>query len=213
VKATADAPASPWRLEVPAGDFQGFIFDLDGTLAESMVIHHRAWRVALEAHGGSFEFGWELFNSRAGMSHEQTVVELNVQFGLSLDPDAVAYAQRAEYERMLEGVTAIDEVVHFARTHAESSLAVASGGDRRLVERTLELIGVRELFPVVVVAADVPRGKPDPDIFLLAASRLGVAPEKCVVFEDGALGILAAERAGMRAVLIPGPIARGAAIE
>jgi HAD superfamily hydrolase (TIGR01509 family) len=213
VTASAAAPASPWRLEVPAGDFQGFIFDLDGTLAESMVIHHRAWRVALEAHGASFEFGWELFNSRAGMSHEQTVVELNVQFGLSLDPDAVAYAQRAEYERMLAGVTAIDEVVHFARTHAESSLAVASGGDRRLVERTLELIGVRELFPVVVVAADVPRGKPEPDIFLLAASRLGVAPDRCVVFEDGALGILAAERAGMRTVLIPGPVARGAAIE
>ena len=77
-------------------------------------------------------------------------------------------------------------------------MAVASGGTRPLVERTLELIGVRELFDAVVVADDVPRGKPHPDIFLHAAKLLGVEPESCLVFEDGQPGIVAAERAGMK---------------
>jgi HAD superfamily hydrolase (TIGR01509 family) len=81
-------------------------------------------------------------------------------------------------------------------------MGVASGGTRPLVERTLELIGVRHLFPVVVVAADVKHGKPAPDIFLLAAEKLGVRPERCLVFEDGVPGLLAAERAGMKSVLI-----------
>ena len=81
-------------------------------------------------------------------------------------------------------------------------MSVASGGARPLVERTLELIGVKELFPVVVVAADVPRGKPEPDIFLLAAKRMGVAPEACLVFEDGEPGLVAARRAGMKTVFV-----------
>ncbi len=106
---------SPWRLKVPAGDFQGFIFDCDGTLADSMVIHHRAWRTALARHGASFDFHWELFNSRAGMGIEQTVTELSREFGLSLEPAAVAREQHAEYERLLAEVTPIDQVVAFAR--------------------------------------------------------------------------------------------------
>jgi HAD superfamily hydrolase (TIGR01509 family) len=64
------------------------------------------------------------------------------------------------------------------------------------------LIGVSDLFPIVVVAADVPRGKPEPDIFLLAAERMGVAPEHCLVFEDGQPGLVAAKRAGMQALFI-----------
>lgn len=209
MSAGSAASVAPYRLCVPEGDFEGFIFDCDGTLAESMPVHHRAWHAALARYGASFDFHWELFNRRAGMTIERTVEELNVEFGLSLDPLAVAREQHAQYERLLAEVTPIPEVVEFARAHAGRPLAVASGGVRHLVERTLELIGVSELFPVVVVAADVTHGKPAPDLFLLAAERLGVAPSKCLVFEDGALGILAAERAGMRSVLIPGPLERG----
>lgn len=209
MSANAAASSAPYRLAIPDGDFEGFIFDCDGTLAESMPVHHRAWHAALSRHGATFDFHWELFNRRAGMSIERTVEELNVEFGLSLDPIAVAREQHVQYERLLPEVTPIAEVVALAREYAGRPLAVASGGERRLVEHTLELIGVKELFPVIVVAADVVRGKPEPDLFLLAAERLGVEPAKCLVFEDGALGILAAQRAGMRSVLIPGPTERG----
>lgn len=213
MSASAEAPVAPYRLALPDGDFEGFIFDCDGTLAESMPVHHRAWLAALSRHGASFDFHWELFTRRAGMSIERTVEELNLEFGLRLDPIAVAREQHAQYERLLPEVTPIAEVVELARKLAGRPLAVASGGERRLVERTLELIGVQELFPVVVVAADVARGKPEPDLFLLAAERLGISPAKCLVFEDGAFGILAAERAGMSAVLIPGPVERGLQFE
>ena len=83
-------------------------------------------------------------------------------------------------------------------------MSVASGGDLGVVLRTLQKIGVHELFPVVVTSAEVERGKPFPDLFLLAAERMGVRPQDCCVFEDSDLGILAATRAGMGSVLVRG---------
>lgn len=190
-------------MELPPGDFSAFIFDCDGTLADSMPLYHRAWQRALTAHGARFEFTWELFVSRAGMSTALTVAGLNAQFGTTLEAESVERHQHAEYLTLVEEVRPIAAVVELARRHAgRLPMSVASGGARGLVERTLELIGVKDLFPVVVVAADVPRGKPEPDIFLLAAERMGVSPERCLVFEDGEPGLLAARRAGMQAVRI-----------
>ena len=190
-------------LVLPPGDFAGFIFDCDGTLADSMPLYHRAWRAALAAHGATFDFHWDLFMSRAGMSTALTVEGLNQEFGTKLDAALVEARQHAEFVKLVDEVKPIDAVVEIARHYAgRLPMSVASGGTRSLVERTLDLIGVRELFPVVVVAADVPRGKPEPDIFLLAAERMQVEPARCLVFEDGAPGLLAAERAGMQAVLI-----------
>lgn len=190
-------------LVLPPGDFGGFIFDCDGTLADSMPLYHRAWRAALDEGGAEFEFGWELFMSRAGVSTKLTVAGLNEQFGTTLDPDRVELRHHAEYQRLVAGVKPIEAVVAVARAFAgKIPMSVASGGARPLVERTLELIGVRSLFEHVIVAADVSHGKPAPDMFLLAAERMGVAPERCLVFEDAAAGLLAAERAGMQAVFV-----------
>jgi len=191
------------EFELPPGDFGGFIFDCDGTLADSMPLYHRAWQRALMAHGATFEFTWELFMSRAGMSTALTVEGLNATYGTTLEADSVSRLHHAEFLGLIDSVRPIDAVVAVARAyHGKLPMSVASGGTRPLVERTLDLIGVRDLFPVVVVADDVPRGKPEPDIFLLAAKKMGVAPERCLVFEDGAPGILGAERAGMKWVLV-----------
>jgi len=190
-------------LELPPGDFGGFIFDCDGTLADSMPLYHRAWQRALSAQGATFDFSWDLFMSRAGMSTALTVEGLNASFGTALDAKSVEAIQHAEYLLLIDGVQPIEAVVAVAREYAgKLPMSVASGGTRPLVERTLELIGVRDLFPVVVVAADVPKGKPEPDIFLLAAKKMGVEPERCLVFEDGVPGLIGAERAGMKSVLI-----------
>lgn len=189
-------------VELPERDYKAFIFDCDGTLVDSMPLHHQAWISALEAHGASFEFTWELFMRRAGMTLEQTVAELNDEFGTALDPVSVARHQRAEYDRLIDRIRPIEEVVSFARSRAGAPMAVASGGDRPVVERSLSAIGIRELFPVVVVAADVLRGKPEPDLFLLAAERLRVRPEDCLVFEDSPSCVEGARRAGMGAVLV-----------
>src|SRR4051812_36121764 len=161
-----------------------------------MVVHHRAWLAALTAHGATFDFSWDLFTSRAGMTLPNTVRELNSQFGLALDPDAVTTSQRLEYERYLPTVQPIAEVVELAlRVAAFRPVSVASGGERKVVQRTLELIGLGKTFPVVVTAEDVTHGKPAPDMFLLAAERMGVSPTECVVFEDSVLGLEAAKRA------------------
>ncbi|HEY1535715.1 MAG TPA: HAD family phosphatase [Polyangiaceae bacterium] len=192
------------QFSLPPREYSAFIFDCDGTLADSMPLHQQAWIHALRKHGASFEFGWELFMSRAGKSIELTVLELNAQFGLAMDPTRVAADQRAQYDALAPGVLALEEVVAFARARAAAGfpVSVASGGDAVTVRQTLRTIGVSELFPVVVTVEAVEHGKPAPDLFLLAAKRMGVLPEQCLVFEDSELGILAAERAGMGAVLV-----------
>jgi HAD superfamily hydrolase (TIGR01509 family) len=190
-------------------EYGGYIFDCDGTLADSMVVHHRAWLAALAAHGATFDFDWELFTSRAGMTLPNTVRELNAQFGLALDPEGVATSQRQEYERFLPTVQPIADVVALARrVSASRPVSVASGGEKQIVRQTLELIGLGQTFPVVVTAEDVTHGKPAPDMFLLAAERMGVPAAECVVFEDSVLGLEAAKRAGMATVLVRPPNVR-----
>jgi beta-phosphoglucomutase-like phosphatase (HAD superfamily) len=191
-------------FSLPAREYSAFIFDCDGTLADSMPLHQRAWISALRKFGATFDFGWELFMSRAGKSIELTVAELNAEFGTALDPALVSAAQRAEYDALASGLKPIDQVVAYARSRALLGypVSVASGGDAATVARTLRTIGVSELFPVVVTVEDVEHGKPAPDLFLLAAKRMAVDPAQCLVFEDSLLGIVAAERAGMGAVLV-----------
>lgn len=190
-------------------EYGGYIFDCDGTLADSMVVHHRAWLRALAAHGATFDFHWDLFVSRAGMTLPQTVRELNAQFGIALDATSLIQTQRSEYERELQSVQPIEEVVELALRVAKTQpVSVASGGERPIVQRTLELIGLGRTFPVVVTAEDVAHGKPAPDMFLLAAERMGVPAADCVVFEDSVLGIEAANRAGMASVLVRSPRVR-----
>jgi beta-phosphoglucomutase-like phosphatase (HAD superfamily) len=187
----------------PRRSYAAFIFDCDGTLADSMPLHHEAWARALRKHGAGLDFTWELLMRRAGMTLERTVEELNAEFGLGLVPAEVAAEQRRVYEELMRDVRPIAPVVDFARRAARTvPVSVASGGEAGIVRRTLSTIGVADLFAVVVTSDEVERGKPHPDLFLLAAERMGVAAEACCVFEDSQLGMQAAERAKMGAVLV-----------
>jgi HAD superfamily hydrolase (TIGR01509 family) len=194
------------RLTPPDRRYAGYIFDCDGTLVESMPLHHRAWLRAFELHRAPFDFDWKLFTSRAGMPPLQTVAELNIQFGTRLDPERVTADYRAIYRQLMEQVTPIEEVVRFAReVHEFAPISVASGGDRLEVEHALARTGLLDLFCCVITAEDVTHGKPDPEVLLCCAQRMGVAPGRCVVVEDGVLGIEAAERAGMDWVRVAEP--------
>jgi HAD superfamily hydrolase (TIGR01509 family) len=200
---SVSAPVEAHAFAMPERDFQGYIFDCDGTLADSMPLHFQAWRAAFAQHQAPFAFSWELFLRRAGKTLELTVEELNLEFGSALDPLAVAAAQRARYAALLPEVGPVLPVVELVhRLAGKFPIAVASGGDLPTVRTTLKALGILELFPVIVTAADVRRGKPAPDMFLLAAERIGVAPRDCLVFEDSLLGIEAAESAGMGAALV-----------
>jgi HAD superfamily hydrolase (TIGR01509 family) len=186
------------RFVPPTRAYAGYIFDCDGTLVDSMLLHFRAWRHALGTHGAPFEFDWPLFTSRAGMPLEQTVLELNAQFGTRLNPVPIVALQRTTYRALLPSVTAIAPVVEYARRVALTApVGVASGGHREEVEISLSNIGLAGLFRSIVTGSDVVRGKPEPEIFLRCAEELGVTPASCLVIEDGELGIEAARRAGM----------------
>jgi HAD superfamily hydrolase (TIGR01509 family) len=183
----------------PPGKFAGHIFDCDGTLAASMRLHYRAWKQALADHGAKVDFTWELFISHAGRGTEQFVGLLNEQHGEQLDPVRVARAQDAILAQIHHTVEAVPEVLAFAKKLAADGqrLAVASGGTREAVGRTLRYIGAEHLFSVIVTIDDVRFGKPAPDTFLEAARQLGVAPRECVVYGDSVLDVVGAKAAGM----------------
>jgi beta-phosphoglucomutase-like phosphatase (HAD superfamily) len=179
------------------------IFDCDGTLVDTMPLHHEAWCDAFRKHGAPFEFTWSCFVSRAGMTLERTVVELNREFRCSLDPVAVANAQRDAYAVRRDQIKSIDFVTTFAQElRGTCPMAVASGSSRETVTYALAHVEILDWFDAVITANDVTTGKPAPDVFLRAAEQLSVAPQRCLVVEDGVLGIEAARRAGMDAYLI-----------
>lgn len=197
--------ATAQTLEIPPGDFEGYIFDNDGTLALSMGLHFEAWQFAYQNNGATFEFTRDYAQSLAGVCMLETVRRVNIEFLQTLDPEKVVADQEAYYRDNLYRVPPNPPVVTFARRIAQTHpIAVASGGVWETVTRTLEAIGLRDIFSVIVTQDQVARSKPAPDLFLEAARRMKVDPRKCLVIEDGLLGIEAAEAAGMTAVLIQG---------
>ena len=183
----------------PPQPYKALIFDCDGTLADTMPAHARAWAATLRAFG--HEIGEQPFLDMGGLPNQAIIESLNQSGGYGLD---VAQTQEEKERRYVEGLHDIQEiaaVADIARAHhGKVPLAVASSGMGRIVRQTLTTTGLLPLFEVIVTADDVVHGKPAPDLFLLAAERLGVAPADCIVYEDGDPGLEAARRAGMRAV-------------
>ena len=177
------------------------IFDCDGTLADTMPLHFRAWRRVLDNLGHARVFPETQFYEMGGVPAREVLIRLRDEHRLDFDVDELTDEKEAAFAELVVDSVEIPEVVAEARRFFGTiPLAVASGGQRELVEGTLQRLGIRELFPVVVGSQDTERGKPEPDLFLLAAARLGVDPAECVVFEDAPAGIEAARRAGMKAV-------------
>jgi beta-phosphoglucomutase family hydrolase len=187
------------KLDIPAGDFAGYIFDLDGTLVDTMPLHYRAWNRAMQRAGLREELNEDLFYSLGGVPTRRVAQLLAEHYRLSVDLERVFHEKEALFVELRSEMKLIETVVAFARKAAgRTPLSVASGGPRDIVRHTLELMGLASLFPVVVTPEDVAHGKPAPDMFLLAAKRMGVPPENCLVFEDAEPGIKAAEAAGMK---------------
>ena len=177
------------------------IFDCDGTLADTMPLHYRAWRRVLDGLGHTHVFPETQFYAFGGVPAREVLIRLKEEHGLDFDVDELTDQKERAFGELVVDSTPIPEVIAEARRFfGVVPMAVASGGQRELVEATLQRLGIRALFPVVVGSQDARRGKPEPDLFLLAAERLGVAPETCVVFEDAPAGLEAARRAGRKAV-------------
>ena len=191
-------------LELPEGDFAAFIFDCDGTLADTMPTHYRAWMVALGERRADFPEA--MFYELGGVPTCRVVEILNERHGYSMPVEETVAVKEKLFLEFSSEVTEIGPVVALAREwHGRKPMAVASGGHRNIVMKTLRALGIAGLFDTIVCSEDYLRGKPHPDPFLEAARRLNVVPERCLVFEDTTTGVQAATAAGMASVLVPQP--------
>jgi len=194
------------KLQIPQGDFRALLFDCDGTIADSMPLHYVAWKRALGEHG--CEFPEDIFYAWGGMPAAEIIATLGAQQGIAMPIAHVEHRKEALYYEMLPDLRAVPEVLaEIDRNHtgARLPMAVVSGGTRDSVTRSLVALGLLDRFAVLVCAGDYTRSKPDPEPFLLAAQRLGIAPADCLVFEDTAMGIQAATAAGMASIKILQP--------
>ena len=185
---------------MPPANTRALIFDCDGTLADTMPIHYRAWARILAPRGIPFD---EIrFYQLGGMPTGKIIRVLSNETGVPVanaEIDAMIHEKESIFLSLLHEVEPLAGIVGIAeRFRGRLPMAVASGGYRDVVRRTLDAIGIRDWFDAMVCAEDTANHKPEPDVFLEAAARLGKIPaEACVVFEDTDIGLEAARRAGM----------------
>ncbi|WP_133777783.1 HAD family hydrolase [Pedobacter nutrimenti] len=184
------------------GDYQAFLYDCDGTLTDNMPMHTKSYVEVAAEQGVVFDPG--IIDELAGWPILQVVEEINRRYQSSLVPEDFKTRKAQIYNtRYLDHIQPIDYVVAHLRANAgRVRIGVVSGGDKLTISRTLEILGLNDLVEVLVCSGDTERGKPYPDPFLKAAELLGVAPDKCLVFEDGVPGVEAAKAAGMHWVRI-----------
>ncbi len=192
------------KLKLPPGPFQAYLFDCDGTVADSMPLHYIAWKKALSEW--NCEFDESLFYAWGGRPIAEIVAALNENYRLHMPVEIVAQRREKFYSELLPQLTAVPEVFeHIEAQHGRIPFAVVSGSTRESVTASLTALNILDRFDTLVCAGDYQKSKPDPEPFLLAATRLGIAPEACLVFEDTEMGIQAATAAGMASVRVPPP--------
>ena len=180
-----------------------FLFDCDGTLVDTMGAHYDSWLDVLRSEEVTADLSYDRFCDWGGMAGERVAREICLELSLPHNPTELAERKRSHFLSRDHRHPVIFPVADFARKVSETHpMAVVSGGNRVAVDRTLRDADLLDLFDVVVTPEDVAHGKPAPDMFLLAAERMGIAPEGCWVIEDGPPGIVGARAAGMNVVAI-----------
>ena len=198
------------KLNIPAGSFGAYLFDCDGTVVDSMPLHFLAWKQALGEWNCAFSE--DTFYAWGGLPVAEVISRLNVEHGLKMPVAAVEVRKEHLYYDNISRLQVVPEVVeHIEAMYGKIPFAVVSGSTRESVVKSLEAVGLLDKFETLVCAGDYAKSKPDPEPFLLAASRLGVAPAACLVFEDTDMGIQAATAAGMASVKVPSPMERALA--
>ena len=182
-------------LNLDAERIDGLIFDCDGTLVDTAPAHYYALQEGLKSLGLSMDAAW--YYDRVGLTPAALFDAFEGVVG-PFDRQRVSAEYTVAFQQGLSRLREVEAIAAIAREwKGKVPMAVASNGTRGNVQTTLRETGLLELFDTVVVAEDVAAGKPAPDVFLEAARRMGVWPERCVVFEDSDEGLEAARRAGM----------------
>ncbi|MET9668856.1 HAD family phosphatase [Streptomyces sp. NPDC006475] len=181
------------------------IFDLDGTLVDSEPNYYEAGRRLLAEYGVT-DFGWERHTDFIGIGTRETLEALREEYTISAPVEELLAGKNRHYLALAAASTDVyPQMRRFVELlHGEGvPMAVASGSSRAAIEAVLAATGLDAFLTTLVSAEEVERGKPEPDVFLEAARRLGAEPADCVVLEDAPPGAAAAHAAGMRCIAIP----------
>ncbi len=184
---------------------KGLIFDLDGTLANTMPYHFIAWRNACLKFGIDMDTAFlQRHTGAPGWVIAEEVIKQNGMEG-RISPDDIMRVKLEEFYLIQHEVTPIEPVARLVRKyHGLLPMAVGTGGHREAVRKTLDITGLLKYFDIIITANDVEHHKPHPETFLKCAGLMGIEPRYCEVFEDGDLGIQAATNAGMIATDVRG---------
>jgi len=175
--------------------FAAFLFDMDGTLLNSIESANRAWSAWAEQHGVDFE---EMRKHMHGMRAVETIKRWGpAHLDVEAEYEALTIAEMDD----VHDITAISGAEAFLQALPADRWALVTSAPRNLALRRIEAAGL-PVPPLLVTADDVTNGKPAPDCFLMAAKLLGVPPEDCLVWEDAPAGIAAAKAAGMACIVI-----------
>jgi len=178
---------------------KGLVFDCDGTLANTMPLHWRAWQAITTKY--KLHFPEDRFYSLGGVPSRDILQMLAKEQGVTFDHIQAAHEKENEYLPLMAQVEPIHAVVEIAQAnYGKIPMAVASGGTQPIIVQVLEHLKIRHLFGAVVTSEMVKHQKPAPDIFVEAARRIGVDPKACRGYEDTDLGMTAIRAAGMEAV-------------
>lgn len=185
-------------IEIPK-QAKALIFDLDGTVANTMQNHFTAWRKAILPYG--IDFSADLFMQLTGMPRKATINKLNELFGTSMDPKLVGDIKGTHYYEIDHNTKQISVVTDIVRKHHNIlPMSIGTGSTQFGAQRTLKAIDMEGYFEFVITADDIVNPKPHPETFLKCAELMEVKPVDCMVFEDGILGIQAAKEAGMMVI-------------
>ncbi|MGP3635677.1 HAD family hydrolase [Streptomyces sp. 24-1644] len=181
------------------------VFDLDGTLVDSEPNYYEAGRRLLARYGVT-DFSWEHHTRFIGIGTRETLTALRAEYGIEAPVDELLAGKNALYLELAGSSTEVFPEMRklVERLHgAGVPMAVASGSSRAAIGAVLAVTGLDAYISLYVSAEEVPHGKPEPDVFLETARRMGAEPAECVVLEDAPPGAAAARAAGMRCLAIP----------
>lgn len=188
-------------MAVDVSGYKGLIFDMDGTLIDTMPSHLFAWKKTAKQFDFPFEPEW--IHSLGGMPTQKVAMLLNERYHIDIDPQKVAEVKTALFASLIEDGSIINCTYDVLKQfYGQKKLAIGTGSNHQNAIRLLEHNNLLPLLDAVVTAADVENHKPNPDTFLLAAQKLGLAPQDCVVFEDTEIGRQAALAAGMDCIMV-----------
>jgi beta-phosphoglucomutase family hydrolase len=178
------------------------LWDMDGTLIDSEEFHWTSWRETLEAEG--ITISREQFLASFGQRNDSIIRKWLGEAATPEGIERIGSAKEELYRHLIrrDGISPLPGVAHWVhRLHKRGWLqAVASAAPRANIDAVLEALSATNVFQGIVSAEDVRRGKPDPEVYLIAANRVGVPPDRCIVVEDAVAGVEGARCAGMRSI-------------